>query len=271
MKTRIKDALNLDFEPVATLWLDDAPGDALSFSPGKRGCLMSLFATTATTGKIACLNNDTVGCPGGGVGLGYGNHYADNFPGGEDCFCHFLSSGNTGFPKGEQIAGNMAGMAPEAFLHEYLHGERYMKSPDLVKDFIFRVGIMDIDKKYTVFMPLAMAEQQPAEPVTVSIVCNAAQLSALVILCNYFRKGIENVAIPYVAGCQSIGVMTYHEIDNPAPRGIVGMLDLTARKTVLHRLGRGKLTFSVPYKLFREMEENIPGSFLEKSPWLDLR
>ena len=269
MDNSLTQALNLDFEPVATLWQDAAPDNALTFKEGKRGCLMSLFATAAK-GKVTYICNNNIGCPGGGVGMGYGNHYANNFPGGEECFCRFLSTGNSGHLPGEQIAQHMTGNASESFVHEYLHGERYMKHPEIVKDFISHVGIMDLQDKYTVFIPLSMAEEASQKPVTVTIICNAAQLSALTILCNYFRNGIDNVSIPYVAGCQSIGVMTYKEINKENPRGIVGLLDLTARKTVEHSLGKDKLTFSMPYPLFREMESNIPDSFLEKSPWLDI-
>lgn len=54
------------------------------------------------------------------------------------------------------------------------------------------------------------------------------------------------------------------------PRGIGGLLDISARKTVQRSLGSDKLTFSMPYRLFLEMVANIPGSFPEKAPWLDI-
>ena len=269
MKKRLQDALKLEFPPVATLWMDEAPDEALAFADGKRGCLMSLFAAAAK-GKIAALGKKNVGCPGGGVGMCYGNYYAENFPGGVDCFSRFLSNGNQGYPKGEAIAEQMQGHAPDTFIEEFLHGERYMKSPEIVVDFIDKVGIMDLGEKQTVFMPLPMAEERKLKPATVTIICNASQLSALIILCNYFRRGIENVAAPYVAGCQSIGAVTYSEMESLSPRGIIGLVDITARKTIKNSLGADKLTFSVPYPLFREMEENIAGSFLEKSPWLEI-
>ena len=44
-----------------------------------------------------------VGCFGGGVGLGFGNQFK-NFPGGEECFRHFLSVGNEGRPGGPELA-----------------------------------------------------------------------------------------------------------------------------------------------------------------------
>jgi uncharacterized protein (DUF169 family) len=269
MMRTLKSMLNMTYEPVATLWADEVPEGAVSFGEGKRGCVMSLFASAAK-GRTGAVCSKTSGCPGGGVGMGYGNHYENVFPGGQDCFCHFLSAGNSGFPMGEAVAGHMKGKAPEAFVEEFLHGERYVKTPELVKNFIQEVGIIDLGEKVTVFKPLSDALAAGETPVTVTFVCTPAQLSALVILCNYFREGIENVASPYVAGCQSIGVVTYREIDKENPRGIIGLFDLTARKTVLKSLGADIMTFSVPYGLYQKIEENAEGSFLEKSPWKDI-
>lgn len=36
-------------------------------------------------------------------------------------------------------------------------------------------------------------------------------------------------------------------------------------------LGKDKFTFSVPFELYREMEKNVPGSFLELDGWRELR
>lgn len=267
MGKTIKEVFKLEFEPVATVFTEEVPHKALAFAEGKRGCIMSLFASAAK-GKTAAVTAETCGCPGGSFGMGY-NEYADVFPGGEDCFCHFLSSGNAGYDKGEAVAAGMRGRAPEAFVAEFIHGERYIRTPELVKDFIEETGFRR-KTGVTLFMPLTGALENGYEPVSVAVVCNAAQLSGLVILCNYFRRGIENVASPYAAGCQSIGMLTYNEGEKENPRGIIGLFDITSRKTVIKSLGKDVLTFSVPYGLYQEMEENIEGSFLEKSPWTDI-
>jgi len=43
-----------------------------------------------------------------------------------------------------------------------------------------------------------------------------------------------------------------------------------AREVVRKQLGKDQLSFSVPYCLYREMEENVPGSFLETDEWKEL-
>ncbi|QAR33859.1 hypothetical protein EP073_10740 [Geovibrio thiophilus] len=268
MKSRLAESVRLGFEPVATLWTDEAPEGAIAFGEGKTGCVISLMASAAK-GKIGVTDSKRFGCPGAGVGLGYGDCYTNVFPGGRECFCHFLSSGNEGFPKGEAVISGMKGRAPEHFLRHFSHGERYIKNPELTEDFVDTVGFINLDKM-TVFKPLSMVDPEKETPVSVTFVCKPAQLSAMVIMCNYFRKGIENVKAPFGAGCHSVGILTYKEAGSENPKGVIGMFDITARKTIKKSLGEDVLTFSMPYSLFLEMEANVEGSFLEEDQWKEL-
>ncbi|MBU2054032.1 MAG: DUF169 domain-containing protein [Proteobacteria bacterium] len=61
---------------------------------GKWGCVMWL-AASAVKGRPATCDAATFGCIGGGVGMGFGDCYK-SFPGSEEGFCHFLSSGIEG-------------------------------------------------------------------------------------------------------------------------------------------------------------------------------
>lgn len=266
MKSKISDYLNLQTQPVATLWSEDPPEEKIQFSPGKRGCVVSLLAAAAK-GKVCLVDQDTFGCPGGGVGLGYGNQYL-NFPGGVDCFTRFLSSGNQGYAKGEQVAKAMEGKAPAAFIEEFLDGERYIKSPELVEDFIEELGFMDLPK-YTVFKPLSLLGEGE-EPVSITLFCTPDQISALVVLCNYFQKGIENVIAPFAAGCQSVGILTYKQIHVEQPKAVIGTFDITARQVIKNSLGDNLLSFSLPYALFMKMEGHADESFLTRHNWKNL-
>ncbi len=84
------------------------------------------------------------------------------------------------------------------------------------------------------------------------------------MLANYAREAGINVVAPFGAGCHSIGIMPYKEEDSENPRAIIGLTDVSARKHVEKNI----LSFSVPYKMFLEMESNVEGSFLEKEEWL---
>ena len=129
----------------------------------------------------------------------------------------------------------------------------------------------DVIRGYAlIFEPLAEIDPERTEPETVTFTVDADQLSALVILANYARKGMENVAIPWAAGCQNIGIIPWREAGSENPRAIVGLTDISARKAVRKLLGREYLTFAVPWRMFLEMEDQVGGSFLQRPTWLSL-
>ncbi|PKN17525.1 MAG: hypothetical protein CVU71_15770 [Deltaproteobacteria bacterium HGW-Deltaproteobacteria-6] len=269
MESRIAKAVQLQYQPVALLWSDEIPEGAMQFSPGKWGCVMWLVVHAAK-GKPAVADKQTFGCFGGGVGLGFGNQYK-NFPGGEEGFCHFLSSGNADRPGGAELAEQIKPFMTKESHDHFLHGERYIKSPALVSRFIQALPIMDIPERFVVFKPLAAVDLLKEKPQTIIFFVNPDQLSALVVLANYGRGDNENVVIPYAAGCQTIGIYPYREAGSARPRAVVGLTDLSARVYVSKQLGSSNfMTFASPFALFEEMEQNVPGSFLERHVWQTL-
>lgn len=58
-------------------------------------------------------------------------------------------------------------------------------------------------------------------------------------------------------------LLPYAESKKENPRAVVGLIDITVRPMVEADM----LSFSVPYKMFLDMEENVEGSFLEKDLW----
>jgi len=67
-----------------------------------------------------------------------------------------------------------------------------------------------------------------------------------------------------------MGVCTYAESGSENPRAIIGLTDIMARETLRKQPVKDKLTCSVPYSLYREMEANVPGSSLKKDEWTEL-
>ena len=269
MESKIAKALGLKYNPVAVVLADDKPENALQFKKGKWGCVMFLFANAAR-GRTAAFDAETYGCWGGGVGLGFGNAY-EKFPGGVGCFTRFLSSGNNRWDKGKQIAQGLAGAAGKEFADDFLQGERYVKDPGLVEQWIEELPIMEIESRYVLFEPLSQIVPEKRQPETVVLTVDADQLSALVILANYARRGMENVSIPWAAGCQTIGIIPWREARSEHPRAVVGLTDISARKNVRKLLGSEYLTFAVPWRMFMEMEDQVEGSFLQRPTWLSLR
>ncbi len=258
MQSKIAEAIGMKYSPVAVLWSDEKPEGAVEFQQGRWGCVMSLVASAAK-GRIAVCSRETVGCNGGVSGMGFGSTY-DRFPGGIE---HFLSNGNPEFCRTEQ-GRRMAEAMPDMD-----KGERYIKTPELARKFVDALPIRDIPAQYVVFKPLEMVAANE-EPKTIVFLVNPDQLSALVVLANYGRETCDNVIAPMGAGCQQIGILAYKEGESEYPRGIIGLTDLSARKITNRSVGKDILSFAAPYALFREMEDNVDGSFLRRDTWAEV-
>lgn len=268
MKSLIAEKLKLKFEPVAVVFSNEKPAGARQFKEGKWGCVMFMLAAAAK-GRTAVFDRKTFGCPGGGVGLGFGPRYKD-FVGGEQGFCHFLSTGYEASAEGREMLDKARPYLREETLDNFIHGERYAKSPELVADFVDCLPITDVPFTYVVFKPLKDVDPAKERPETIVFLCDMDQLSALVVLANYGRPGIENVIIPWAAGCQSIGILPFREARSETPRAVVGQVDLSARVTIKRQLKADLMTFAAPYALFEEMESNVAHSFFERHTWQTL-
>ena len=268
MESEMKKALHSPYEPVAIILTNDKPAHAKQFKKGKWGCVMFMFAA-AVRGQTAVFDRSTFGCVGGGVGLGFGRQYL-NFAGGEDCFCYFLSIGNENWETGKQVTEQVKPFLRDESLDNFIHGERYRKSPEMVRQFIDSLPIVDVPFEYVVFKPLSQIGPDDPKPEVVVFLCDADEMSALVILANYARGHNENVIIPHAAGCQTIGIYPFQEAKAENSRAVVGLTDLSARVVIKRQFKADLLTFAMPYKMFEEMESNVAGSFFERPCWNDL-
>jgi len=264
MQSKIEKALAMSLSPVAILLSDDAPAGAARFQEGKWGCVMMMFATVAKQRRCAAFDRSTYGCWGGGVGLGFGNAYR-TFPGGEDCFARFLSTGNAGSVRGEEVAARLP--QGRGFADRFREGERYLGSFEIARSFLQQLPMREVPRPFVVFKPLAEVEPEKEAPVTIVFPVNPHQLSALVVLANAGRKGNENVVIPFAASCQTIGILAMREADTASPRAVVGHTDISARGYTRTSLGPDILTFAIPWTFFGEMEELVDASFLGLPAW----
>ncbi|MNC17211.1 hypothetical protein D3C75_650840 [compost metagenome] len=235
MESRLVKDLGLQFEPVAVVLSDEKPEGALQSKEGRWSCAIPLFLA-ATKGRTAVFERKTTGCPGAKAGLGFGQF--PNYPGGIE---YFLSVGQPG----------------------RFEGEGYLKNPELGEDFVQCLPITELPCRYVIMKPLAQVDASAEKPELIIFYVNTNQLSALTVLANYYRPGIENVMIPFGSGCQSVFLLPYAESQKENPRAVVGLLDITVRPMV----GADMLSFAVPYPMYLDMEEQAEGSFLQKELW----
>ena len=115
------------------------------------------------------------------------------------------------------------------------------------------------------FKPLQLVSDQE-RPALVVMFVNPDQLSALVTLAG-FRTGALNASVsPWGAACQAI-LFAHAETGKEGPAGVIGFFDISQRSKV----GRDVLSYTMPYRLFVEMEGSVEESFLEAHAWLKLR
>ena len=271
-RSEIAQAAGITLNPVAIVWTDKKPTPALEFKYGVWGCVMWFFAKVAKEGKTAVFSRETTTCAGGAMGLGFGRPWDLHAARNEEGFCSFLSNGIEG--AADRAAYNaIIDEAPDARHRKMLtEGERFLKSPAVVRNFLANLPVYDAKDGYIVMKPVHEVEEGD-DVKSIVFVANADQASALSILANYGTANIRDgiIVAAGASGCQAMGVCTYAEGESRAPRAVLGLTDLSARRAVRPTLGKDVLTFSVPFALYREMEKNVPGSFLELDLWKELR
>jgi hypothetical protein len=247
--------------PLALYYAEEIPAGAQSFKPlqpgqgggGGWGCAMFLLARAAKGGLVA-FSRETCHCPGAAGGMGLGEDPEKQFPGGPEAFLRFLSSGNKHWETGRACGQKMlAEGADREMVEEYLEGEGFKKTPELVLDYLKNLPRIEQEGPVVVVRPLAGLEAG-LTPRVVILLADAEQLSALVVLANFARPGLDNVRIPFGAGCQSIGLFPLFEAAQAQPKAVVGLTDISARLYFKKLLGRDLISFALPWSFYQEME-----------------
>jgi hypothetical protein len=211
----------------------DEPGGAEPVTPpaGHR-CLIADLARVRK-GRSISFDADGISCFGGKRYLGFPTELMPNFE-------YFLSHG---------IPGE-------------LEGERYKKSPELVKEFVQHAPPFEAPAPCIIFKRWD-ALDEPDEPAVVVFFAQADVLSGLFTLANFDEAEPDAVFCPFAAGCGSIVRYPYLEGAAARPRAVLGMFDVSARPCVPH----DTLSFAVPMSKFERMVVNMRESFLITRSW----
>ncbi len=245
MQSRIAQALALKYSPVAVLLTDDKPTGATQFKEGRMGCVAAMLLTAAK-GRVGVFDRKTFGCPGGGTGLGFGDCYG-------------------GFPINRLLSTGGQAVLPNGYPFDMGEGERFHASPEVTDRWVRALPFRDLPTEYVVFKPLDQVTDQEQISLILMLV-NPDQLSALVTLAGY-RSGAINTAVsPWGAACQSI-LFAHAESEKETPCGVIGFFDISQR----NKIDREILSFTMPHRLFAEMESNVEESFLRTDAWRKLR
>jgi uncharacterized protein (DUF169 family) len=222
--------------PIAFYYSDDAGDAEIVKKPSDHVCVIGVL-NKVRKGKSLCFSANSIGCFGGKRYLGYSNEIVPDFE-------YFLSYG---------IPGKM-------------EGERYKKSPEMVREIMKDLPDFKAPAKYITFKRWDWLNEND-QPDVVIFFATPDILSGLFTLATYDEVDPNSTIAPFTAGCGSIVMYPYLEGKRPRPRCIMGMLDVSARPYV----SSGTLTFSAPMKKLEAMVHNMKESFLITPPWNKVR
>ncbi len=218
--------------PITFYYTDQVKDAEPAPKPTGHWCIMGDF-TRIRKGTSLYFEAESIGCYGGRRYLGFGEELMPNFE-------YFLSFG---------IPGK-------------LEGERYKKTPELVKEMMKKAPNMKAPARFIVFKRWDMIAEYDEPQVVIFFACPDV-LSGLFTLANFDQVGPNAVFTPFAAGCGSIVQYPYLERNSDRPRAVLGMFDVSARPFVPENL----LTFAVPMNRFITMVENMDESFLITPSW----
>ncbi len=218
--------------PLIFYYTDD-PGEIKKAPKAKgRQCIIGDLKQIRN-GESLCFDNEAVGCMGGKRYLGFSDKLRPDFD-------YFLSCG---------IPGKV-------------EGERYKKTPDLVRDFLKNHQTLPAPGKWIVFKPWEKLDDHDV-PEAVIFFAKPDALSGLFTLANFEEPEPNGVYCPFSAGCGSTVLYPMQENRKANPRAVLGMFDPSARLYA----GSDELSFAAPWKKFIRMAEYMDESFLITETW----
>ncbi|MEW5721712.1 MAG: DUF169 domain-containing protein [Thermodesulfobacteriota bacterium] len=222
--------------PITYYYTDEVGRAELVTAPKVWACVMGVLAKVRR-GEPLCFDENSFGCTGGRRYFGFGGELREGFE-------YFLSYGRPGVTE----------------------GERYKKSPEIVRRLLADTPDFKAPARYLVFKRWDRLEAVD-EPEGVAVFAQPDVLSGLFTLNGYDRAERLAVIAPFSAGCGSIVKYPYLEKDKAKPMGVLGMFDVSARPYV----PANTLTFAAPMKRFVEMIGNMEESFLITDSWEKIR
>jgi len=243
MKTKLRDQFIVlwkkyfgDAELPITFYYTTGDGGAeRAEKPKGRSCLICELAKVRS-GRSLVYNIDTLACGGARRYLGYTERMRPGFE-------YFLSCGN-----------------------DQMEGERYIRTPEMVKVFMKNQKTLPIEGKNIVFKRWDNLTLND-EPDVVIFFAGPDVLSGLFTLANFDQAEPNGTITPFGAGCGTIVHYPYLESMSESQRAVIGMFDPSARPCVPEDV----LTFSVPMKRFEKMIGYMKESFLITETWTTVR
>jgi hypothetical protein len=222
--------------PIA-FYYSDKPENVTIMQPGnKRQCLICQLKKVFS-GESLAFSKESLNCSGAKRYLGFSESIRPNFE-------YFLSCG----------------------IENEMEGERYKRTPEIVREMMRNQKKICISGKYIVFKRWDNLDENDNPEVVIFFVTPDI-LSGLFTLSGFDQADNNSTIAPFGAGCGSIVHYPYLEKGSDNPRAVIGMFDVSARPCVKP----GILSFSVPVEKFVNMVNYMDESFLITESWREVQ
>lgn len=188
------------------------------------------------SGKSLVYNSERIKCGGAKRYLGYTDKLRPGFE-------YFLSCGN-----------------------EEMEGERYIRTPEMVKELMKNQKTLPVNGKNIVFKRWDKITADDT-PEVVVFFAKPDVLSGLFTLANFDQTEPNGTITPFGSGCGTMIHYPYLESMSERQRAVIGMFDPSARPCVPEDV----LTFAVPMKRFEKMIGYMEESFLITETWTTVK
>ncbi|MBQ7702510.1 MAG: DUF169 domain-containing protein [Candidatus Methanomethylophilaceae archaeon] len=239
---RLSDILRLENHAVAIYREKTLPEDA--FVPQNGHCtLPSLFVRCTRLGGKCAADSAHSPCHGSKSGFGFGG----------------MGS--------RQRSAWSASTVPEEVRENMAHkssGMSFFKDADIAMLQLEPIKDYGDGSDVIVFQDLDDAIDQDKPIEVVAFLVDPSRLAVLQQLAA-FSKTTPGPAVimPYGHACQQVYAIPRGEGESDDPHAVVGMTDLYARRYI----DKDKMSFAVPYKLYKRMVDDIDSSFLMKEKY----
>ena len=215
-----------------TFYYSDNTGNA-EWAEKQKGwsCIICELAKVRS-GKSLVYNAERIKCGGAKRYLGYTDKMRPGFE-------YFLSCGN-----------------------DEMEGERYIRTPEMVKELMKNQKILPSADKNIVFKRWDNLTEED-NPEVVIFFARPDVLSGLFTLANFDQTEPNGTITSFGSGCGTMIHYPYLESMTERQRAVIGMFDPSARPCVPEDV----LTFAVPIKRFEKMVGYMEESFLITDTW----
>jgi hypothetical protein len=222
--------------PITFFYVED-PGEVDRANlPDGHSCIVCELAIVRK-GRPLAWNVQSLGCGGSRRYLGYTDKMRPDFE-------FFLSHG---------IPGE-------------LEGERYIQTPEMVKELMSNMRCIPANGRYIVFKRFDQLTPDD-DPAAVIFFAKPDVLSGLFTLANFDQADGNGVISPFSSGCGAIVYQPWFQGEQENPKAVLGMFDASARPCV----PKDTLSFAIPMKKFKTMVGNMDESFLITDTWKTLQ